>query len=94
MEHLRLDPRANSVRHADVDYIVGESGLAQRPFAGRVWVVQRAKYQCLVQLSQTTTSRSVTWFGEELSINLLEPDAAGRTEHAHPALAEFGLQVP
>ena len=94
VERLRLDPRTDTVRHADVDYIVGESALAQRPFAGRVWVVQRARYQSLVQLSQPTTSSSVTWFGEELSINLLETDAAGKMKHANPMPAKAAPKAP
>lgn len=76
-EFLGLNPESDHVDAGGVRYVNGTNAEHLTQQAPRVWVVHRANYKETVRLSVPVKTTEVVWFGRELSISRVEPDAEG-----------------
>jgi hypothetical protein len=80
---LGLNPERSSVDWNGVRYLYGTEVVV--PQAGRVWMVHRARYVEQLRFDRPVGVRSVRWFGDELSVSLVEEQPEGVSELGPPA---------
>lgn len=82
---LGLEPKHNVIDFRGVRFVFDTRWPAGEPPPAHLWVVHRFRYTDQVTLDAPRRLARVTWFGDEISVSELVPDAEGVAMFANPS---------